>query len=117
MDEATFMVFREQLFRFIEYRDEPFDENFIINSCITFIDRTTVYDALSKLEEEGRIVRLTNGKYISMRVLLKKWIKRLYGEIEVPEDIYGEMIKLIQLGLYKSIIDIIRDAIKLYGKQ
>lgn len=117
MDRRTFTIFKEQLFEFIEYRDEPFDENFIIDSCTTFIDRTTVRDALFALEEEGRIVRLLNGKYISARMLLKKWIKRLYGEIEVPEDIYGEMLKLIQLGIYKSIVDIIKDAIRFYIKR
>ncbi|MEM2512693.1 MAG: hypothetical protein QXU81_00010 [Candidatus Bathyarchaeia archaeon] len=113
MDERTFEVFKEQLYEFVEFRSEPFDIDFLMKSCNTFIDKITIYNALCILEDEGRIIRLSNGNFISAKIMMRKWIKKMYENIEIPEDIYREMERLVYMGIYKSINDIIKDAINL----
>lgn len=114
MNAGIFEVFKEQLYSFIECADDPLDTRTIFLSCNIPINWNTLIEALYLLEEEGKIIRLQDGRYTTARSAAKKWIKKLYHEIEIPEETYLQMKQLITLGFYRTITEIIRDAIKLY---
>ena len=109
--------FKEQLYEFVECIDKPFDINFLMQKCNQPVDRQRFYDALYELEEEGKILGLRNGRYLSLRVLKRKWIKTKLVNIPIPKELYDIMIHLIHKGIFKNIEDIIQEAIKRYKKR
>ena len=56
---STQSLLKEQLLEFVEWREEPFNVEFLVESCNDrFIDERRFTNALYELEEEGQIVRL-----------------------------------------------------------
>lgn len=109
-------LFKEQLYEFIEWEEQPFDVDYLIKNCNYWVDPWKIYDVLFQLEEEGRIFQLKNGKYLSLKVLLNKWIKTRFINLRLPRSLYEAMKYLIHLGYYKSMDDLIRDAIRKFEK-
>ena len=115
MDRETFQIFKQQLYEFIEFRETPFTIDFLYISCNQPIERRHIYDALYELEEEGKIIRLWDGSYLSAKVAWKKWIKKLYEEIEVPSELYDEIEKFIkQTGIFESVEEFIKKALETF---
>ena len=115
MDRETFQIFKQQLYEFIEFKDSPFTVDFLYMSCNKPIEKSNIIDALSELEEEGKIIRLWDGSYLSAKVAWKKWIKKLYEEIEIPLELYDEIKKLIkQTGTFKSVEEFVKKALETF---
>ena len=106
--------FKEQLYEFVKYVEEPFDINFLMYNCNQPINRERFYDILYELEEEGKILVLQDGRYLSLYTLKRKWIKIRLVNIPIPKELYNIMIHLIHKGIFKNVEDIIREAIKRY---
>lgn len=108
--------FKTQLFEFIEFMEEPFDARFIYRSCIQPIDIYRIYDALQQLEDEGKILSLPNGRYISLRGALKRWLKERFVEVKIPDYLVRdiEWAAKIRQKQYKSIEALIADALRDY---
>ena len=64
--------FKEQLYEFVKYVEEPFDINFLMYNCNQPINRERFYDILYELEEEGKILVLQDGRYLSLYTLKRK---------------------------------------------
>ncbi|MEM1586943.1 MAG: hypothetical protein QXX99_05915 [Candidatus Bathyarchaeia archaeon] len=64
--------FKDHLLEFIKFRGEPFDVDFIYRQCIQSIDKYRIYEALYQIELEGKVLRLSDGRYILTRVALKR---------------------------------------------
>ena len=115
MDVETFQIFKQQLYEFIEFRNSPFTVDFIYMACNKPIEKSVVIDALSELEEEGKIIRLWDGSYLSAKTAWKKWVKKLYEEIEVPSELYQEIESFIkQTGFFKSAEELIKKALEMF---
>ena len=115
MDRETFQIFKQQLYEFIEFKESPFTVDFLYMSCNKPIEKSNIIDALSELEEEGKIIRLWDGSYLSAKVAWKKWIKKLYEEIEIPLELYDEIKKLIkQTGIFKSVEEFVKKALETF---
>ena len=115
MDRETFQIFKQQLYEFIEFRETPFTIDFLYISCNQPIEKSNIIDALSELEEEGKIIRLWDGSYLSAKVAWKKWIKKLYEEIEIPSELYDEIEKFIkQTGIFESVEELVRKALETF---
>ena len=115
MDRETFQIFKQQLYEFIEFKDSPFTVDFLYMSCNKPIEKSNIIDALSELEEEGKIIRLWDGSYLSAKVAWKKWIKKLYEEIEIPSELYDEIKKLIEhIGIFKSVEEFVKKALETF---
>jgi len=106
--------FKTQLLEFVEWRKEPFDTQLIYKSCIQPIDIRHVYEALYELENEGKIIRLSDGRYASLRVAVKRWIRTKLVEIKLPDHLIQEIEWTLRLHphLYLSIEKFIQEAIK-----
>ncbi|MBS7624604.1 MAG: hypothetical protein QXF59_05630 [Candidatus Bathyarchaeia archaeon] len=106
--------FKAQLFEFIEFMEEPFDAKFIYKSCIQPIDIYRVYDVLQQLEDEGKIVSLSDGRYISIRGALRRWLRGRLIEVKIPDYLIRdvEWAAKIRPKQYKSIDAFIADAIR-----
>jgi len=113
MDRETFHIFKQQLYEFIEFKDSPFTVDFLYMSCNKPIEKSAIIEALSELEEEGKIIRLWDGSYLSAKVAWKKWIKKLYEEIELPSELYDEIENFIkQTGIFESVEELIKEALE-----
>ena len=123
-------VFKEQLLEFIEGQTEPFDLNFLVESCLQPVSRITVHEVLCELVDEGFVVALGDGLYLSTRVLMKKWIREKLpseGEdedaeaaddlVELPDEMISEIEEVLrmrpELG-YRDIEEFVRDALRRY---
>ncbi|MEM2342360.1 MAG: hypothetical protein QXX94_07745 [Candidatus Bathyarchaeia archaeon] len=107
---------KSQLYEFVEFRSEPFDVKFILGSCIQLIDRHHVYEALYQLESEGKIIRLSDGRYTTTRVAIKRWIKNKFTEVLVPDYLIREIERILKIkpGICRSTEEFISKAIKEY---
>jgi len=115
MDEVTFQIFKQQLYEFVKFRDSPFTADYVWMACNKSIEKSTVIEALSQLEEEGKLVRLTDGSYLPAEAALKKWIQKLYEEIEIPKELYQEIENFIkQTGFFKSPEELIKKALEMF---
>lgn len=108
--------FKEQLYEFIEFVSEPWDIDFLIRNCRQWVDRWRFYDVLYELETEGRVIRLKDGRYLSIRVLRRKWIKTRLVDLPLPKSLFEKMKYLIHMGVYESIEELIREAIRNFKK-
>jgi hypothetical protein len=108
--------FKNQLYEFIEFRSEPFDAKFILNSCIQPIDKYRVYEALYQLEVEGKIIRLSDGRYASTKMALKRWIRNRLVEAQIPDHLIREIewAMKVKPEICRSIEEFITEAIKEY---
>jgi len=116
--------FKAQLLEYVDDREEPFDTQFLVANCNSFIDDTWVRNALWELEEEGRIIKL-NHHYLSTRILMKRWIVASQTPQTTPQDnlngftlpqhlmreIQDLLIERPDLG-YLDIDEFIRDALR-----
>lgn len=82
--------FKDNLLEFVEFRDEPFDVEFIYSQCVQPVDKYRIYEALYQLELEGKILRLSDGRYLAARTALKRWLKYHLTEIQIPVEIVAE---------------------------
>lgn len=107
--------FKDQLLTFMEFMDEPLDADSIYRQCVQPIDRRRIHDALYQLEDEGKILRLSDGRYIAVRKALKRWIRGRLVEIKISEEIISEARQIEHmLKRYKTIDYFISEAIKEY---
>jgi len=57
---------------------------------------------------------LTNGTYLAAHIAIRKWIRKIYAEIEIPSDLHKEILNFIkQTQLYNSPEDFIKEALNL----
>ncbi len=119
-------LFKDQLLEFVEYREKPFDLEFLASNCNDrFVDHDWVRGALFELEEDGKIVRL-NHHYLSTLVLMRRWIgeyiptektelKVSKDILLVPDELMGQIQELLSekpiLG-YLDVDEFVRDAIR-----
>jgi len=108
--------FKSQLYEFIEFKSEPFDAKLILNSCIQPIDKYRVYEALYQLEVERKIIRLSDGRYTSTRMALKRWIRNRFVEAQIPDNLIREIewILKVKPKICCPIEEFIMEAIKEY---
>lgn len=111
--------FKDSLLEFIEFRSEPFDIDFIYKQCIQPIDKHRINEAFYQLELEGKILRLSDGRYIATRVALKKWLSSQFLEIKIPEEIAVEIEETMHLTprAWKTIDSFVSEAIKEHIKK
>jgi len=117
--------FKKQLIEYVEGLEEPFDVNFLMSRCNQPVSYMTVHDILCELIDEGKVVRLNTGLYLSTRVLMRRWLKskpRLPLEeepdlIELSPSLIREIKELIkerpELG-YSDVDEFVRDALRRY---
>jgi hypothetical protein len=113
-------LFKEQLLEFVEDREEPFNLEFLVESCNDrFIDENRFREALFELEEEGQVVKL-NHHYLSTRVLMRRWIRREEKPphergLSLPQSLIRQVEDLLgerpELG-YLDAAEFVRDAIR-----
>lgn len=108
--------FKNQLFEFVEFESEPFDIKYIYRSCIQPVDNHHIYEALYQLESEGKIIRLSDGRYTTMRAAVKRWVKEKLVETLIPDYLIREIEWTLKLnpGLHQSIDNFISEAVREY---
>jgi len=106
--------FKDRLFEFIEFRREPFDIKYIYESCRQPIDIHHIYEALYELENEGKIICLSNGQYTSTRIAIKRWIKEKLVNVLIPDYLIQEIEWILKLKPkeHQTIDEFISTAIK-----
>ncbi|MEM1506804.1 MAG: hypothetical protein QXU02_01840 [Candidatus Bathyarchaeia archaeon] len=52
---------------------------------IQLIDIYRVYEALQQLEDEGKIVGLPGGRYVTVKAAVRRWLKENFVEIGIPD--------------------------------
>ena len=115
--------FKEQLLEFVEDREDPFDESFLVKTCNQPVSDMSVRDTLYELVEEGTLV-IVDHKYLATRVLMKRWLKLVPKEPEgklvdpdhiLSPDLIYEIREMLQekpeLG-YVDISEFVRDAVR-----
>jgi hypothetical protein len=111
--------FKRQLLDFIEDRDEPFTVRFLVESCLQPVGETLVQNALADLENEGLVIWLGGGEWISTKAVMKRALKPSM-EVILPKSLVAQIIstaiKRPDLG-YTSLAEFIRDAVKNFIKQ
>lgn len=107
---------KNQLYEFVEFRNEPFDVKFILGSCVQLVDRHHIYEALYQLESEGKIIRLSDGCYTTTKMAIKRWIRNRFTEALVPDYLIREIEWILKMkpGICRSIEEFISRAIKEY---
>jgi len=116
--------FKEEILRFIEDREEPFDIEFLLKRCLQPVSDIRIHDALCELTEEGKIIRINGRYYLSTRVLMKRWLRQklrslegniVFDELELPRSLIKRIARLLrerpELG-YVDVADFVRDAIR-----
>lgn len=110
--------FKRQLLEFIEDRDEPFTVKFLVENCLQPVSETLVQNTLAQLEEEGRVIWLRNGRWISTKAIVKRALKPS-NEVILPKNLISQVISLLikrpNLG-YTDINEFIVEAIKNFIK-
>lgn len=127
-------MFKEQLFEFVEYMDEPFDFKFLVENCNDgFVEYRWIESALDELEEAGKIVRLDEHRYLSTRIMLRRWIRDKgkphpisedflngsfvsQGLIDQIEELLEERPELGYLDVDEFVRDAVRKLMKQFGK-
>ena len=111
--------FKSQLLEFVEWRSEPFDAGFIYKSCIQPVDNHHIHESLYLLECEGKIIRLSDGRYASLRTAIRHWIRAKFVEIRLPGHLIQEIEWTLKLKprLYRSIEEFIQEAIEEYVRK
>ena len=103
---------KKQLYEFIEDIEEPFDAKFLVERAAQPLDEWHVQEILQELEEEGLIISLRCGRWLSTKVLLKRWIKAK-NLVYLPADLIELIEKFIRarrdLG-YKTVEEFVKDA-------
>ncbi|MEM1661024.1 MAG: hypothetical protein QXR17_07810 [Candidatus Bathyarchaeia archaeon] len=113
MEGALYAMFKQQLLDYMENLGKPVFFQQLLQNCNQWISPSTLYNALSELEEEEKIVRFSDGSYATASIALKKWIRKLYIEIEIPTELYNEVKNFIQqTKLYNTAEDFIKEALK-----
>ena len=114
--------FKEQLLEFVEDREEPFDERFLVKTCNQPVSDTRIRDVLCQLADEGKIVWIDHV-YLPTRVLMRRWLKTdnpkdaspTEPEISLPNSLLRQIEELLnekpETG-YVDVDDFIRDAIR-----
>ena len=115
---------KKQLLNFIEDLEEPFDIEFLMNSCLQPVSEIKIHDVLCELIEEGKIIRISGNQYLSTRVLMKRWLRQkirssnddiAFEVLELPRSLIRQISRLIrekpELG-YINVSEFIRDAIR-----
>lgn len=111
--------FKDHLLEFIEFRSEPFDVDFIYRQCVQPIDKYRVYEALYQLELEGKVLRLSDGRYIATRMALKRWLNSRLIEVKIPRKMAVEAEEAMRLtpDVWKTLDSFISEAIRDYVKK
>ena len=115
---------KKQLLDFIEDMEEPFDIEFLMNSCLQPVSEIRIHNVLCELIEEGKIIRISDNQYLSTRVLMKRWLKQkirnpndeiVFDELELPRSLIRQISRLLrekpELG-YVDVSEFVRDAIR-----
>lgn len=107
---------KDQLLTFIDLMGEPLDADSIYRHCIQPIDRYRIYDALHQLEDEGKIMRLSDGRYVTARAALRRWIKGRLVDVGIPEEVVREAERAMGQGRkkYRTVDSFISEALKEY---
>lgn len=107
---------KDSLFEFIEFKREPFDVDFIYRQCIQPVDKHQIYEVLHQLELEGKIIRLSDGRYITTKIAIKRWLSRHLVDVKIPKEIAAEAEGAMRLlpRTWRTIDSFISEAIKEY---
>lgn len=108
--------FKGQLLTFIEFMGEPIDADSIYRQCIQPVERYRIYEVLYQLEDEGKVLRLSDGRYIAAKSAFKRWVRDRLIDVKVPEDIVKDAKQVMgrMPGRYKNIDSFISEAIREY---
>lgn len=111
--------FKDSLLEFIEFKGEPLDVDSIYKQCLQPIDRYRIYEVLYQLELEGKVLRLSDGRYIATKAALRKWLYSNPIEIRIPGEMAIEIEETMSLtpGVWKSMDSFISEAIREYIKK
>ncbi|MBS7605016.1 MAG: hypothetical protein QXR84_00280 [Candidatus Bathyarchaeia archaeon] len=108
--------FKDNLLEFVQFRKEPFDVEFIYRECVQLVDKYRIYETLYQLELEGKILRLSDGRYIATRAALRRWLKYHLIEIQIPVEIAAEAKEAIFIApkAWRTLDSFISEAIEEY---
>ena len=109
-----YKLLKSQLLEFIEELEKPFTTNLLVKSCNQPISRNTIEEILIELEQEGHVIFIGNGEWISSKLIMERALKTPQP-IKLPSNLIGELITLLikkpELG-YTNLTKFITDAIK-----
>ena len=107
-------MFKRQLLEFIGDMDEPFTVKFLVKSCLQPVSEQFIHDVLAQLEEEGKVLWVGDGRWISTKAVVKRALKP-NSEVILPKALISQIIsaavKRPDLG-YTNLAEFIRDAVE-----
>ena len=114
MDPQLQRSLKNQLLEFVEDLNEPFSARQLASCALQFIDHSTIWNTLCELEEEGKLLFLGDGRFISMKTAMRKWIACEYTNIQIYEDDFERLQFYILSGIlpHKSVKEFVIDAIE-----
>ncbi|MEM2351949.1 MAG: hypothetical protein QXT26_06040 [Thermoproteota archaeon] len=106
-------ILKERLFEFVRFNPDPFDVDFLERHANVLIDRARLFDVLFELECEGKIVCLSDGRYVSAYAAIKRWIEERFVFLELPSDLVFEVERFLRdFCVRESVEQFIVNAIK-----
>ena len=118
MEARLEALFEEQLLEFVEDLEEPFDVKFLAMMCNQPVSEARIHNTLCKLEDEGKIVRVGPGLYLSTRALMRRWLiskEECENGVMLPRTIVARIVDFIskraELG-YESVEEFVKEAIR-----
>ena len=112
LNREAYLEFKRQLLEYILSLNGPFTAKQLLSACNMWINPATLYNALAELEEENKIIMLKDGRYLSAPVAVKKWIRKLYEEVELPRELYDEIVRFLDFTPFKSVEEFVKEAVR-----